>query len=151
VKRPHAHGHSRRAGGLDTVAGTLFRASFCCSSTRATFNVTNISKRWLRRHLDAERHPPLGNRDTESFTKFVSPGKKRICFVGDSFTAGHGVNDMADRFTDRIRTKLDAAKPGKFVVANLGEPGWETSQIEAFVHSFCSTATTCRSSSITTE
>lgn len=98
-----------------------------------TFDVTNISKRWFRRHLDAERRPPLGNRDAEPFTKFTPPGTERIGFVGDSFTAGHGINNMADRFSDRIRAALEAHRPGKYVVANLAEPGWETSQIEAFV------------------
>jgi hypothetical protein len=114
---------------------TAAEAAFALFVDRSdTFDVTNISKRWFRRHLDAQRREPLGNRDSEPFTKFVIGGKQRIAFVGDSFTAGHGVNNMADRFSDRIRAKLEAAKPGRFVVANLAEPGWETSQIEAFVH-----------------
>lgn len=114
---------------------TAAEAGFALFVDRSdTFDVTNVSKRWFRRHLDAERVPPLGNRDTESFVKFVPSGKERISFVGDSFTAGHGINNMADRFSDRIRAWLDAKKPGKYVVANLGEPGLETSQLEALVH-----------------
>ena len=58
----------------------------------------------------------------------------RICFVGDSFTAGHGIRNIADRFTDRIRARLEETRPGKYVVANLGEPGLEASQIESLMH-----------------
>jgi hypothetical protein len=126
--------HAGLSVGMVLVFLTAAEATFALFIDRSdTFDVTNVSKRWFRRHLDAERHEPLGNRDSEAFTKFVAPGKERIAFVGDSFTAGHGINNMADRFSDRIRSKLEAAKPGKYVVANLSEPGWETSQIEAFV------------------
>ena len=33
---------------------------------------------------------------------------KRICFIGDSFTFGQGVKDPADRFSDRVRSRLEA-------------------------------------------
>ena len=52
------------------------------------FNMTNISKRWLARHIDAERNDE-GFRDLGEFTKHVPEGVHRICFVGDSFTIGH--------------------------------------------------------------
>ncbi len=118
------------------AVGTACETSFALFVDQSdTFNTTNVSKRWLRLHHDNEKQPPLGNRDIESFTKFPPPGKKRICFVGDSFTAGHGVKHMRDRFADRIRARLEEKQPGRYVVANLGDPGLETSMIEAIVHS----------------
>ena len=109
------------------TAGELGFACFADFSD--TFNITNVSKRWLVLHIDKERNNE-GFRDREPFTKFIAPGKQRIVFLGDSFTAGHGIKNIDDRFTDRIAAWLEAKQPGKYVVANLGEPGYEASQIE---------------------
>jgi hypothetical protein len=109
------------------TAGELGFACFADFSD--TFNITNVSKRWLVLHIDKERNNE-GFRDREPFTKFIAPGKQRIVFLGDSFTAGHGIKNIDDRFTDRIAKWLEAKQPGKYLVANLGEPGYEASQIE---------------------
>jgi len=102
----------------------------CFADFSDTFNITNVSKRWLALHIDHEKNNE-GNRDRQPFTKYVAQGRKRIVFLGDSFTIGHGIKRMEDRFTDRIATWLDEKAPGKYVVANLGEPGLEASMIEA--------------------
>jgi lysophospholipase L1-like esterase len=102
----------------------------CFADFSDTFNITNVSKRWLTLHLDREQNNE-GFRDRNPFTKYVSPGQKRIVFLGDSFTAGHGIKKIDDRFTDRIAAWLEQQTPGKYVVANLGEPGLEASMIEA--------------------
>ncbi len=113
---------------LATVtAGELSFACFADFSD--TFNITNVSKRWLALHIDSERNNE-GFRDRNPFTKYVSPGQRRIVFLGDSFTAGHGIKKIDDRFTDRIAAWLEEKRPGKYVVANLGEPGYEASMIE---------------------
>jgi lysophospholipase L1-like esterase len=109
------------------TAGELGFASFADFSD--TFNITNVSKRWLALHIDSERNN-AGFRDRNSFETYVSPGQKRIVFLGDSFTAGHGIKRIDDRFTDRIAAWLQQRQPGKYVVANLGEPGYEASMIE---------------------
>src|SRR5262245_14175050 len=75
------------------------------------FNATNVSRRWTELHIDRERNS-MGFRDRSGFPKTLPPGEKRICFVGDSFTMGHGVVDMSDRFTDRVAVDLNAAQPG---------------------------------------
>src|SRR5579863_2930126 len=62
----------------------------CFADFSDTFNISNVSKRWLVLHIDNEQNE-AGFRDREAFTKFVSPGQKRIVFLGDSFTAGHGI------------------------------------------------------------
>jgi lysophospholipase L1-like esterase len=101
----------------------------CFADFSDTFNVTNVSKRWLVLHLDQEKNNE-GFRDRNPFTKFVGPGQKRIVFLGDSFTVGHGIKNIDDRFSDRIAAWLEAKEPGKYVVANLAEPGLEASQLE---------------------
>ena len=109
------------------TAGEL--AFACFADFSDTFNITNVSKRWLALHIDHERNNE-GNRDREPFTKYV-PGRKRIIFLGDSFTIGHGIKRMDDRFSDRVAAWLEQKAPGKYAVANLGDPGLEASQIEA--------------------
>ena len=61
---------------------------------------TKISRRWLDRywHLNA-----AGCRDDVPYSYARVPGQRRITFVGDSFTAAHGVKQVADRFANRIR------------------------------------------------
>jgi hypothetical protein len=53
----------------------------------------------------------------------VEPGQRHLCFAGDSFTFGHGVRNVADRFSDRIAAELESRHPGQFVVSNIGLPG----------------------------
>jgi hypothetical protein len=101
----------------------------CFADFSDTFNITNVSKRWLALHIDHEKNNE-GNRDREPFTKYV-PGRKRIIFLGDSFTIGHGIKRMDDRFSDRIAAWLEAKAPGQYAVANLGEPGLEASVIQS--------------------
>ncbi len=95
-------------------------------------NATNISKRWILRHIDGEKNN-IGFRDARDFSKRLPAGVKRICFFGDSFTAGHGVADKSARFTDIIGERLDEAHPGKYVVANMGELGYEATLVEGLV------------------
>lgn len=87
-----------------------------------SFNMTNVSKRWFQRHVELN---PEGYRDLQPLVPSPPERTRRILFMGDSFTFGHGVVDVASRFSDRIATSLERAKPGKYVVANLGVPGLE--------------------------
>lgn len=95
-------------------------------------NATNISKRWITRHIDGEQND-IGFRDTRDFPKSLPEGGKRVCFFGDSFTAGHGVEDSSDRFSDLIAERLEARQPGKYVINNLGQLGYDASLIEGLV------------------
>src|SRR5262249_5919928 len=49
-------------------------------------------------------------------------GKRVIMFVGDSFTAGHGIKNVADRFSDRVGAGLGPA----WESINLARCGWCT-------------------------
>jgi len=91
-----------------------------------SFNASNISQRWFQRHV---RLNSQGFRDTAPFTRLVPDGRRRIAFVGDSFTFGHAIENVADRFSDRVGYLLEQAAPKKFVVANLGIPGIGTNDM----------------------
>ena len=79
------------------------------------FNGTLSSRAWFLKnwHLNAE-----GYRDSEIDTTTHST-KKKVLVLGDSFVAGHGVKDPADRFSDRLGAKL----PSTYQVMNLGVGG----------------------------
>ncbi len=85
-----------------------------------SFNMSKVSQHWFDRHV---RHNAEGFRDDRPFPRDVPPGMKRICFVGDSFTFGQGVKNPADRFSDRVRSRLEAERPGAFLVSNIGAAG----------------------------
>lgn len=113
------------------------------------FNMTNISQRWFQRHVVLN---PQGFRDSRPFQRTVPEGQRRIAFLGDSFTFGHGVPNVEDRFSDRVARNLDEKAAGEFVVNNLGVPGhgmndikplWEKvvvaddAQVDIAIYSLC--------------
>lgn len=97
-----------------------------------SFNTTNVSKRWFERHIEDQRNE-FGARDAHEFPRNAPVGKRHIWFIGDSFTIGHGIRRMADRFSDRVAGLLDESNPGEFLVSNLADPGLDISQVEARV------------------
>lgn len=63
---------------------------------------TKVSHRWLERHWQRN---PAGVRDDINYSLKRTPGRRRVTFVGDSFTAGHGVNRVGDRFVNLLRQR----------------------------------------------
>ncbi len=61
---------------------------------------TKVAQRWIKRHY---QHNKAKFRDNLEYSLAIEPGKRRVSFVGDSFTAGHGIKDVEDRFSNRIR------------------------------------------------
>ncbi|HEY2251725.1 MAG TPA: SGNH/GDSL hydrolase family protein [Planctomycetaceae bacterium] len=84
------------------------------------FNMSNVSQHWFARHVHANAE---GFRDAAPFPRSVPAGKRRIAFVGDSFTFGHGIKNVADRFSDRVGARLEAVRPGKYIEANISSTG----------------------------
>jgi hypothetical protein len=71
--------------------------------TTDSFGCMRINQRWFERHWKLNQ---MGYRDSVTFYPLTrTPGKGRITFLGDSFTAGHGVTDVEDRFANRIRNR----------------------------------------------
>jgi len=68
-------------------------------------------------------HPvnKLGFRDIEIDDKDLS--KKKVFFVGDSFTAGHGIKNIHNRFTD-----LFGEYNEEYEIFNISDPGIDSEQ-----------------------
>jgi hypothetical protein len=78
------------------------------------------SENWLARYW---RENSSGYRDRE-WNPADYAGKVAVAVVGDSFAAGWGVNDPADRFSDVLAARLGDA----YYVFNLAVPGTSTPQ-----------------------
>ena len=83
---------------LIILAGELY-FRFAYDSTDSTM-YTKVSRRWFDRyyHLNGDYI-----RDNIEYDSRIGRGKRRVTFVGDSFTAGHGIKDVENRFVNRIR------------------------------------------------
>lgn len=87
--------------------------------TTDSFALTKTTQRWFQRHFHVNRN---NFRDSlPAYELGIAPGKRRITFVGDSFTAGHGVPNVEDRFGNLVR----AARPD-WEVHVRAQNGWET-------------------------
>jgi hypothetical protein len=103
-------------------------------------NATNVSKHWFVRHVEPDQkvlqfrdgHGTI-YRDRREFPTQLAEGQHPICFIGDSFTFGHGVPNVADRFSDRVGAALERRAPGRFVVSNLADAGRELHWGEALL------------------
>jgi hypothetical protein len=69
--------------------------------TTDSLGFTKVSERWVRRHWQVNG---AGCRDNIEYAPAIQPGKRRVSFVGDSFTAGHGIKNVDDRFANRLRS-----------------------------------------------
>ena len=87
---------------------------------------TLVSTAWYRRHFHQNN---IGVRDDVDYAFARSPGKPRVTFVGDSFTAGLGVKRVGDRFLNRIRRHHP-----EWDVHGVARPGLETSNEVEAVH-----------------
>jgi len=68
--------------------------------TTDSLGFTKICERWVARHW---RTNAAGCRDNIEYAPAIQPGHRRLTFIGDSFTAGHGINRVEDRFANRLR------------------------------------------------
>ncbi len=69
-------------------------------------------------HIYFQRHNELGFRDVGD----KDPGRTKLFVLGDSFTEGSGIRDVADRFDQVLRRRLDP----RVEVYNLGRAGSQT-------------------------
>ena len=87
------------------ILSSLFLASECYYrffyDATVGNNLTKVSQRWFQRHWTLNAN---GYRDDVDYLRQKAPGRRRVTFFGDSFTAGHGVSDVRDRFANRIRS-----------------------------------------------
>jgi hypothetical protein len=92
--------------------------------TTDSFTLTKTTQAWFKRHVQLNR---LGLRDNVEYQPAIPPEHRRIIFLGDSFDAGHGVDDVDRRFANLLRRRHP-----EWDVMTLALFGWETShEIEA--------------------
>ena len=93
-----------------------------------SFALTKVSRRWFERH-----YQPNGLKVRDSLYDYaleLPPGRHRVTFLGDSFTAGHGIADVEKRFANLIRHD----EP-KWNVHVFSMNGWDTSdELNAVEH-----------------
>lgn len=108
--------------------------------TTDSFDMTNVSRRWFKVHVDPDVRVLEFSKDTgiqyrsDSDVVLNPPdGGRHVCFLGDSFTFGHGVSDVNDRFSDRVSKQLSASKKSSVDVSNLAWPGTDLLWAEAIL------------------
>lgn len=69
-----------------------------------SFGLTLTTQKWFAIHY---RYNASRFRDSIDYLKNRFEGKRRITFLGDSFTEGHGIKNVEDRFANRIRKEKD--------------------------------------------
>jgi hypothetical protein len=79
---------------------------------------TKVSVRWFERHY---RQNNFTCRDDVDYANAIAPGIRRISFLGDSFTAGHGIKDVRDRFPNLLRSTHP-----EWEIHLLARPGFDT-------------------------
>lgn len=94
---------------------------FCAVGTDS-FGLSLPARRWFALHVKLNSQEC---RDAE-WAAEPPPGTRRIAFVGDSFTYGWGIENVADRFPDRIQAAFDRQSPGDVQILNVAKPGWDT-------------------------
>jgi hypothetical protein len=83
---------------LTLAVGELFFRFFY--DTTDSIAYTKVAQRWIKRHY---QHNKAKFRDNIEYSLQIAPGRHRVSFLGDSFTAGHGIKNVEDRFSNRIR------------------------------------------------
>lgn len=83
------------------AAGEIYYR-FCFDSTDA-FGMTRVNQDWLARYYHRNN---VNLRDSVDYALKLQPGVRRLTFIGDSFTAGHGIKDVEQRFVNRVRRAL---------------------------------------------
>jgi len=66
-------------------------------------DLSRASQAWFHRHY---RSNEAGFRDNIEYATVPKEGKRRVSFLGDSFSAGHGISDVNDRFANLVRRQL---------------------------------------------
>jgi hypothetical protein len=68
--------------------------------TTDSLNFTRVCRRWAERYWQVNKWQC---RDDREYAFQIPLGKRRVTFLGDSFTTGHGIKHIEDRFANRIR------------------------------------------------
>lgn len=97
--------------------------------TTDSFDYTFASKRWFARYY---QYNSVNLRDNLNYPEQLVRGARRITFIGDSFTAGHGVKDVEQRFANRLR-KLHPDWDVQVLAVNGMDTGAELDSLNALL------------------
>jgi len=92
---------------------------FIYDSTES-FGLTKTTQHWFAKHFHRNS---LGFRDSIEYELPNSSHRSRVTFLGDSFTAGHGIPNVEDRFANLVREQRPS-----YDVHVLAICGWDTQQ-----------------------
>lgn len=87
--------------------------------TTESFGLTKTTKRWLKQYYHANESGFRDNLEVYSLKRIQ--GTPRITFLGDSFTAGHGIQNVDNRFANQVR-RLHP----EWDIHVFGQNGWDT-------------------------
>lgn len=112
--------------------------------TTDSFDMTNVSNRWFQVHVEPEvrtlkfaNDTGISYRNDSDIVLSPEDDVRHVCFLGDSFTFGHGVANVGDRFSNRIFRSLDNEISSRIEVSNLAWPGTDLLWTESVLkHSF---------------
>ena len=90
---------------------------FIYDSTDA-LSYSKVSRRWFERYWHDNA---LMVRDNLEYSLRKVEGRRRITFIGDSFTAGHGIRNVEDRFVNIVRREHP-----EWEIHMLAQPGLDT-------------------------
>jgi hypothetical protein len=88
------------AAGTALLGEVYFRVYFDSTDSFASSMVHQL---WMNKNW---RENSTGFRDDRNYQMRTRAGAKRAVIIGDSFTAGHGIANVQDRFGNLIRTRL---------------------------------------------
>lgn len=95
-----------------------------------SFGLTKVTKRWFMRHYRANS---INARDNIEYYLKPVPERRRVTFLGDSFTAAHGIKNIESRFANILRRK----KQYEWEIHVLAKNGFDTGEeIELLKKSF---------------
>lgn len=95
-----------------------------------SFGVTRVSGRWFNRYY---HYNNLDLRDNIDYIK-KKGGQARFTFLGDSFTAGHGIKNIEDRFANIIRKSKNKEWEIQVFAKNGLETGGELKTLKKAVN-----------------
>lgn len=82
-----------------------------------SYGLSRTTGKWFSDHFQLNQSD---FRDEVEYLPEIPRGKTRITFIGDSFTAGHGINAVEHRFANLIRSST------QYEVHALARCGWDT-------------------------
>jgi hypothetical protein len=130
---------------LCLVPLTLLEVGFALLyDTTDSFDMTNVSNRWFDVHVAPDvrqlafsEGTGISFRGPDEFPLQPPDSVEHVVFLGDSFTFGHGVPSVSDRFSNILDTSLSAGtrsadlrKPD-CLVSNLSWPGTDLLWVES--------------------